>query len=1262
MIKGFKGTDSNMTCKGFKYELGVEHSMNMDNINMCAIGFHFSLRLEDVFNFYYDRDSRFFEIEADECAPYNESDDKVVCSRIRLVKEIFPYDVTHPSHKELMLHMCKITPYNLKWIPEATKTPDFLMEVVKHVPTAIEYITNPSAELMMEAAKNCGPAILLMPTSVSEDIKMAAIQSHWYSIRHMVKPSEALQFEAVYRDIDAIYFIDSPTQAVKDYVQGVIDGTITPIPPGGLNYDGLYLNEICGGKQQDGTDDWVEIINISNNVKDISGMILDKNGSSTYVIPKGTSMQPKSVFTISSINDGMFSISNTKQVVVSLLTPAAKELDKFDKQQWFPGAETLENGHPIGGSYARIPDGTGDWVKQTTNSIGEINSGIEDVPGELIRLNEICGGNEHSDDDWIELYNKSNVAVDISNYMLIKDEASIFKVPAGTIISPKGYVTFNNIRDAMFKVSNSKSVAVALETAEGVRLDIFDKDKNLPVGSSHLIGGSYARETDGDGVWCIRSTHSLGSTNGSTEPEIPEGLDGLVINEVCVANGGVGTDWVEIYNTSNETKTLKDCKVFIGSTAVKTFTTETIAPNTRLVVDTILTSTVYKNIIVKLVSPKNNVLDEFNKDVKFTPFVYHNSTGSYARFPDGTGEWMVTYTSSKNAANINNPTNPSPSPEDSVYAGLIINEICGGDNPEMVDGVETRYDWVELYNTNSTPVNIKGLMLCKDGLPIYCGTNVTIQPSSYLVLGQKEGHFTDGISSDKQVEISIHTAKGTLLNKFNKTTDINALASHPVGGSYARIPNITGNWSVVDSATKGTANVGNTTEIDYSNLVLNEVCGGDFEPILWDDGLTTDNDDWVELYNKGTQPIDISGVTVIKDGTAITYTIPENTTLNANSYFVASRAKGQLTSGISNGTKLVSIAIAKPSGDVIDSLTCATDLPSIGHSLGASYARVPNGTGNWKIMNIGQSTRGDSNDNLPANPYEGLVLNEICGYGSEAALDKDDWVEIYNNTDRVIDTSDLKILYSNNTEQVVDSPIHTFAKGTSIQPKGRVVITPADGNISNTKVITVKLVSADNVVISVFDRAIDSKESGHNPGGSYARIPDGTGIWYAVPTHSKNLANPTEYVPEVVEPTGIDYSAIVLNEVCGSGTDGAEDDWVEIFNNSDTEVDISGLLLKKDNTQIYKVPKGVIIAPRTYLVWGIKNGDFTNGISNSKAVKISLHSPDGPQLANQVFEKLAASDETYGTGHIAGGSYARIPNATGNFTVVDTHTQGLINN
>ena len=66
-VKGFKGTDRQMQCRNFQYEVGKQffYEGNDSEIFLCHTGFHFCKELKNVFGWYHVGDgNRFFEVEA----------------------------------------------------------------------------------------------------------------------------------------------------------------------------------------------------------------------------------------------------------------------------------------------------------------------------------------------------------------------------------------------------------------------------------------------------------------------------------------------------------------------------------------------------------------------------------------------------------------------------------------------------------------------------------------------------------------------------------------------------------------------------------------------------------------------------------------------------------------------------------------------------------------------------------------------------------------------------------------------------------------------------------------------------------------------------------------------------------------------------------------------------------------------------------------------------------------------------------------------
>ena len=85
MVKGYKGFNQDLTCRGFQYEIGKTYEYDGD-IELCRQGFHFCRKLQNVHDFYNLKQSRICEIKAD--GKIEDDGIKSVCSRISIVREL----------------------------------------------------------------------------------------------------------------------------------------------------------------------------------------------------------------------------------------------------------------------------------------------------------------------------------------------------------------------------------------------------------------------------------------------------------------------------------------------------------------------------------------------------------------------------------------------------------------------------------------------------------------------------------------------------------------------------------------------------------------------------------------------------------------------------------------------------------------------------------------------------------------------------------------------------------------------------------------------------------------------------------------------------------------------------------------------------------------------------------------------------------------------------------------------------------------------
>ena len=125
-----------------------------------------------------------------------------------------------------------------------------------------------------------------------------------------------------------------------------------------------------------------------------------------------------------------------------------------------------------------------------------------------------------------------------------------------------------------------------------------------------------------------------------------------------------------------------------------------------------------------------------------------------------------------------------------------------------------------------------------------------------------------------------------------------------------------------------------------SDIVLNE--------ILSKGMVDAEDKDYVELYNKGDEDVDISGYLINDKVNPLGgFVIPANTTIEAKGYYFVQQP--EFTESISSGGEFVSLGL--PDGTMIDVIECPpsetnTDLME-GEDIEKSFSRIPDGIGEW---------------------------------------------------------------------------------------------------------------------------------------------------------------------------------------------------------------------------------------------------------------------------------------------------------------------------
>lgn len=220
------------------------------------------------------------------------------------------------------------------------------------------------------------------------------------------------------------------------------------------------------------------------------------------------------------------------------------------------------------------------------------------------------------------------------------------------------------------------------------------------------------------------------------------------------------------------------------------------------------------------------------------------------------------------------------------------------------------------------------------------------------------------------------------------------------------------------------------SNLGYSQIIINEInynSSNEFNP-----------DDWIELFNPTENSVDLSNWTVIdenQDNENNPFVIPQNTTLNANSYLVITKDSSLFTTLFPNVTNFISdIGFGLSGGGdqikLFNSFNVLIDFveyddkapwPICADGNGASLELILYDSDNtlpesWQCGLIhGSPGAENGSENLNTN---NIVINEI-NYNSSDNFNPDDWIELYNPNSTSVDLSNWTIIDKNEDNDII---------------------------------------------------------------------------------------------------------------------------------------------------------------------------------------------------------------------------------------------------
>ncbi|WP_417507278.1 lamin tail domain-containing protein [Microbacterium sp.] len=398
------------------------------------------------------------------------------------------------------------------------------------------------------------------------------------------------------------------------------------------------------------------------------------------------------------------------------------------------------------------------------------------------------------------------------------------------------------------------------------------------------------------------------------------------------------------------------------------------------------------------------------------------------------------------------------------------------------------------------------------------------------------------------------------------------------------------------------------------SLVLNE--------IVYDDAATGLGDQ-IEIYNAGTETVDLAGWKVADEKRDSFGEAPEGTSLAPGEFLVLVKDV-DFPFGLGKGDEVV---LFDPSGAEADSYAYENTAPL------SVWARCADGTGEWAHATT--ATPGAANDCTVAPVAGSIVINEV---DSQPA----DWVEFYNPGTEALDISGYEIRDNS------DDHRWQFLAGTQIGAGEFLVVDEGTiGLVGGAEAAfrdPIGIGSADR--IRLFDAAAAQIDDtlpweghaaidGDFSAATLARCPDGVGAF--VLAHSTPGAANSCVMPDVV-----------INEIESNGD---TTDWVEVANTGSTAVDLSGWSVMDSDPsghagETTPLPAGTTLQPGAYFVFD-QPANFVFGLGNGDTV--TVRDANGNTVDEHVY-----------TAHAAG-VLARCADGSGDFVDVAVSTKGLRN-
>ncbi|MFZ6051432.1 lamin tail domain-containing protein [Halocola ammonii] len=430
------------------------------------------------------------------------------------------------------------------------------------------------------------------------------------------------------------------------------------------------------------------------------------------------------------------------------------------------------------------------------------------------------------------------------------------------------------------------------------------------------------------------------------------------------------------------------------------------------------------------------------------------------------------------------------------------------------------------------------------------------------------------------------------------------------------------------------------SQFSFAQLYINEIMASNSTTIA--DNFD-EYDDWIEIYNGGSVPVNLAGYYLSDDAQNLTqYQIPTDASLFVTQgNHILIWTDNDITQGPDHTNFRLSggdgetIILTDPDGTtIIDQVDFGQQQTDI------SYGRESDGAENWIFFN--SPTPEETNQEAPQETQL-LFINEVLSVNQnnidDQANEHEPWFEIYNPNAQQVNLAGYYVSYNGSELFQIPSndPVRTTVEGNDF------IVFWADGDLgqgANHTEFEISSGDGDLVLYGLDGSSIVDEYSFPDLDSdvSYGRSTDGglNSILFDIPTprvtNTLIIIEPEEiYINELLAANMTDIADNV----------GEFEDWFELYNPNPYPVNLAGYYLTDDQENPTKFQittnntDSTTIQPGDWMLF-YADEDQEQGVNhvnfrlNNAGEELALYGPDGFSLADEINFVDLATDESLG--------------------------------